>query len=261
MKEIRTDLTIRELMEFMNKSIGSYLYCYGDLDSRYWDKTKWFAFSEDDEIRAIAMLYYGSETPVLIALQYYNLIYLVELLNEIVDFLPKTFYGHIAVDALPELQRYSMNNYHGKHYRMVLDKLELFSFNPNIKKLYDKHYEALQKLYTVSYPGNWFEKSMFDQGVYYGYFDKDELVAVAGTHIYSEEVAVTALGNITTHPDHRGRGFATILTSALCDEVKKKTSVIGLSVLAENIQAINCYQKVGFRIINDYDEGLIKIIT
>jgi ribosomal protein S18 acetylase RimI-like enzyme len=82
---------------------------------------------------------------------------------------------------------------------------------------------------------------MLDKGHYLGYFDRNKIVAIAGTHIFAPDYGVSALGNIATHPDYRGLGIGMKLTSNLCHLLKKYTPFIGLNVKASNLAAIRTY--------------------
>ena len=90
-------------------------------------------------------------------------------------------------------------------------------------------------------------------GVWYG----RQLVAVAGTHVISEARGVAAVGNVFTHPGHRGRGLATITTAAVVRELQRRSGIqtIVLNVAQDNEPAVRCYQRLGFRPFCGYHEG------
>jgi ribosomal protein S18 acetylase RimI-like enzyme len=118
----------------------------------------------------------------------------------------------------------------------------------------------LQVLYAASYPGNWFDPRMLETGQYVGIRSSDQsLLSVAGVHVYSEEYRVAALGNITTHPDHRGRGLGTAVTAALCKHLLDSTETIGLNVKTDNAPAIHTYRKLGFEVVASYHEWMIEL--
>jgi predicted GNAT family acetyltransferase len=82
---------------------------------------------------------------------------------------------------------------------------------------------------------------------------------VAGVHVYSKEFKVAALGNITTHKDHRGKGLASAVTGTLCRKLVDEGLSVCLSVKAENASAIACYQKLGFTTACEFEEGLFRL--
>jgi predicted GNAT family acetyltransferase len=61
---------------------------------------------------------------------------------------------------------------------------------------------------------------MLETGQYLGAFEGGAIVAVAGVHVYSERYGGAALGNVTTHPRHRGRGLGAAVTAALCKSLR-----------------------------------------
>jgi predicted GNAT family acetyltransferase len=92
---------------------------------------------------------------------------------------------------------------------------------------------------------------------YFGIWQDGALVSVAGIHVYSTHYRVAALGNITTHPAHRGRGLAARATAALCQSMRHDMNHMGLNVNAENSAAIACYRSIGFERIAEYGEFML----
>ena len=115
---------------------------------------------------------------------------------------------------------------------------------------------ALQALYAFG-GGDAFQPSEVDRGVFYGIKQAGQLIAVAGTHVVSDNAQIAALGNVMTRPDQRGRGYATIATSAVCATlIERRITTIGLSVARENQSAIRVYEKLGFRKHVPFHEGM-----
>ncbi len=108
------------------------------------------------------------------------------------------------------------------------------------------------KLYELSYPGHWFEPHMLRTGHYYGMWNNHRLISVAGIHVYSPRYNVAALGNITTHPQWRGRGLGRKVTAHLCKELINSVEYIGLNVKSDNTAAISCYRNLGFETSHEY---------
>lgn len=91
-------------------------------------------------------------------------------------------------------------------------------------------------------------------GQYFGVRHHGRLVSIAGVHVYSASYRVAALGNITTHPDERGKGFARAVTARLCQHLAESVDFIGLNVKSDNQPALALYQTLGFRISAEYGE-------
>lgn len=92
---------------------------------------------------------------------------------------------------------------------------------------------------------DFFHDSMVTDGVFYGIFEGDDLVAAAGTHLVSRDEGAAAIGNVYTRKDKRGRGHSKVATSAVLQALKDLPT-IGLNVRADNIPAIRVYQSLGF---------------
>jgi GNAT superfamily N-acetyltransferase len=73
---------------------------------------------------------------------------------------------------------------------------------------------TLNRLYGSEGGPTSYQPHHVDEGCYYGVVERGRLVAVAGTHAISPSHGVAVVGNVFTHPQHRGRGYATIATSA-----------------------------------------------
>ncbi len=101
-----------------------------------------------------------------------------------------------------------------------------------------------------------FHERQLAQGVFYGVRERGKLVAVAGTHIVSTQAGVVAIGNVFTRPDRRGLGLGTQTTSAVAAEaIRRGLATIVLNVGQDNLAAIRCYRKLGFREHCGYAEG------
>jgi predicted GNAT family acetyltransferase len=118
--------------------------------------------------------------------------------------------------------------------------------------------DQLYALYQASYPGHWFTARMLETGQYFGISgEKAEIVSAAGVHVYAPEYKIAALGNIVTHPAHRGRGLGAAVTAAVCNNLLKTVDLIGLTVQSENKAAIHMYEKLGFGKVAPYYENTL----
>jgi predicted GNAT family acetyltransferase len=97
---------------------------------------------------------------------------------------------------------------------------------------------------------------MLETGQYFGVRQGGKLVSAGGIHVYSRQYGVTALGNVATHPMHRGKGYGTAVTARICRSVG--VSAIGLNVKTDNTGAIASYTRLGFEIVASYGEYLLE---
>jgi len=89
------------------------------------------------------------------------------------------------------------------------------------------------------------------------------VLAAAGTHVLSPTYGITAIGNIYTRPEARGRGLAAAVTGALvaellasdCRDVIRCRDVI-LNVARDNDSAQRVYARLGFREHCRHFEGI-----
>lgn len=248
----------KTILDFLKKNQGLHIYSIGDLDDFFWPKTTWFALKDKEGIESIALLYTGMETPTLLLFHDGESFLALRLLELIKPHLPEKFYVHLSPGLLNVFPAKNIIEHYGLHYKMVLKKVVPEEDDKNIRRLSVTDLPVINELFAVSYPHNWFDSRMLETNKYYGYFNNGQLIGVAGIHVFSEEYRVAALGNITTHPDFRGRKIGYKLTSALCRDLQKCTDLIGLNVKADNEYAIKCYHKIGFEIIGTYEECYIK---
>lgn len=180
------------------------------------------------------------------------------LLVSIKSKLPEKFNAHLSPGLLNAFGKENIVEYYGFNYKMGLKKSPEKISDKNIRQLNNKDLTIINELYAISYPKNWFDSRVLKTGKYLGYFINGMLIGIAGIHVYSEKYKVAALGNICTHPEYRGQKIAFKLTSVLCNDLMKTVDTIGLNVKSDNIAAIKCYEKIGFKIIGHYDECYLK---
>ena len=105
---------------------------------------------------------------------------------------------------------------------------------------------------------DFFYPSMVTDGVFFGVYEGDALVAAAGTHLFAPEEHAVAIGNIYTRRDRRGRGLGGAVTRAVLDVVKD-SGTVGLNVKASNHAALRLYESLGFVRHCPFYEGLATV--
>jgi ribosomal protein S18 acetylase RimI-like enzyme len=251
-----------EIEAFLRQRPAMHLYELGDLDDFFWPYTTWYALREAGEVRALALLYTGTALPVLLTFIEEEPEPSVELLHAIRPFLPRRFYAHLSPGLEAHLEADYRLESHGIHLKMAfVDHTRLVDIDTTgVVRLTSADRPALEALYQASYPGNWFDPRMLETGHYVGLWHGDEIVSVAGVHVYSPRYGVAALGNITTHPQLRGQGLAARVTGRLCQLLLETVGVIGLNVKEDNRAAIKCYAGLGFEQIAEYKEFMAMAI-
>ncbi len=252
----------KRIEDFLRGNTFLHIYGLGDLDDRLWPNTTWYALADGGEIKAVALMYSGLAVPTLLALGDQELPALRELVGRIRSLLPARFYAHLSGDLSRLLAVHYRVECRGPHYKMALTnpaQRVAAEGGGDVAQLSAADLDELQQFYQVSYPETAFEPSMLEIGPYFGVRLGGQLVSVAGVHLYSPQYRVAAPGNVATHPDHRGRGYAKTALDSLCRQLLRAVDHIGLNVKASNASAIRCYEALGFVVISQYEEGMLSL--
>jgi ribosomal protein S18 acetylase RimI-like enzyme len=230
------------------------LYALGDLAPGYFERCTWFL--KDSE--ALVLLYRGSTPPVLFAAGAPASVarLLPELRGE------KAFYLHLR----PEIAELLAADYEiqglKQMWRMTLDasRYQAAPFR-EVRRLGGPDLPALQELYAdgeaAGEAPDFFFPEMLEQGVFFGVEEDGRLASVAGTHLVVPAEGVAAVGNIYTRRGCRGRGWGSLVTSAVAGELlRREIPTIGLNVNQQNQAAIRVYEKLGFAKYCAFCEGL-----
>jgi ribosomal protein S18 acetylase RimI-like enzyme len=248
-----------EIEPFLRRNVFLHIYALGDLDEFFWAFTTWYALEDAGGIRAVLLLYTAYETPTLMALHEQPFEPMWELLKRARQLLPPRVYAHLSPGCQEALGSNVIAESRGPHLKMALvDRRFAVPGTESVVRLTHDDVDDLRRLYAVAYPANWFDPRQIDVG-YYGLRVNGELVSAAGAHVYSPTQRVAALGNIVTHPDHRGKGYAAAVTARICSEMSETVDHIGLNVKADNVAAIACYERLGFRRVSEYVEATLTL--
>jgi RimJ/RimL family protein N-acetyltransferase len=255
------DLTDDAAIErFLRRDVHLNIYQIGDLDDFFRPYTVWHGWMDGDELLAVVLIYNGLARPTLLALSQPHDRNLTRLLNEIGDKLPDDFYAHLTEGAEAALSDDFEITSDSRNLKMALlepSLLEGIDTSAAVR-LTTEDKDELTDFYKISYPEGWFDSRMLETGMTFGIRDSESLVSVAGIHVYSQSRRVAALGNIATRPDRRGRGLAAAVTARLCRELRRHVDYIGLNVKGDNIAAVACYERLGFRRVANYFEYGMK---
>ncbi|MHC4566176.1 MAG: GNAT family N-acetyltransferase [Planctomycetota bacterium] len=247
-----------EIEAFLRKNIYLHIYSIGDLDDFFWHNTVWYALKDGGDIQALVLLYTVPPKPTLHAMceQHEPM---PELLRSVLHLLPGRFHAHLSPGLAEAFAEHGTVESNEKHYKMALtDKSRLADVDcSQVIHLTADDLDDMLRLYEEAYPGNWFSPRMLQTGQYFGIRRDGILVSVAGVHVYSQKYKVASLGNVVTHADYRGSGYAKSTTARLCQSLAEAVQNIGLNVAATNTAALALYEKLGFQIIGSYYECMI----
>jgi ribosomal protein S18 acetylase RimI-like enzyme len=217
-------------------------YAICDLDDREFAKTRWGAAWSGGSIIAVVMEYSGSSPQPLFAMGQEDGI--AGVLRDIIR--PRLAFIASLPAVLPAIQSTYRLDPGPQMVRMWVDRDR---FRPadetGLERLVAGDVTELNRLYQLGF-GAWLPPQAISDGVYYGLRVRGHLIAAAGTHVVSPSARLAVVGNVLTHHDFRGRGYATAVTGAVTAELLESCDHVVLNVRADNPPAISAYRHLGF---------------
>lgn len=131
-----------------------------------------------------------------------------------------------------------------------IDINKSINFLLEVEKAFDRNPLSINKLKLKVN-----NKNEFDDYIFVGH-NKE---VVGQGLVEFEGPKVSLIGGIYSRPDFRGRGIGKVITSELVSRISKREQDVYLTVLDENVVAINMYEKIGFEKIEEYYLMNIKI--
>jgi ribosomal protein S18 acetylase RimI-like enzyme len=117
---------------------------------------------------------------------------------------------------------------------------------PECESLSGAHADEMVALTDIAFPG-FFRHRTHVMGQYYGIRRDGELVAMGGERLMLD--GYPELSGICTHPDHRGKGYATRLIWTLVRAHRMAGVTSWLHTGTSNEPAIALYRSLGFEVI------------
>ncbi len=254
-------LTVRELQE--DSAIAAFLgdqrlwTAYGlcDLDPAYRRDARYLAAQRDERIQATVLVYatpaftgvlpFGDEEGIAAILS----------TSRHLPFRPLLLMGEEHVQAVERRYRLTQS---WSMYRMAVAAA---GFSPpasseHLVRLSARDRPAMEELYGTERNSAFFDDATLAHGVYFGVYEGESLVAVAGTHAWSSQHRIGAVGGVFTRPDRRGRGLAQATTGAVTTTLLELgVEDVVLNVRADNASALRCYERLGFTTVRTYLEA------
>ena len=113
----------------------------------------------------------------------------------------------------------------------------------------EEHVPQIAALEAICFRDPWSEASVRSEltnplSLWLVATENDMVAGYVGSQTVLDE---SDMMNVAVHPDHRRRGIAESLVTALCDSLKQKgSSSLTLEVRSSNLGAIALYEKLGF---------------
>jgi len=226
-------------------------YSVADLEPGMFEQCAWAGAEAGGRLRAMAVLFRGLSPPALLMIgenEGLRAIFQCELC-------PKRAYLTCRPEHLSMSREFYRWDETMPMWRMVLRPERFPGVERDCVRLVPQQAGQLTELYTLG-GGVAFSPEQIERGVFYGILDDDGLIAVAGTHVISPTYGVAAVGNVFTHPEHRGRGFGTVTTASVASELLERgIRDIILNVSQDNATAIRIYERLGFERYCPFVEG------
>jgi ribosomal protein S18 acetylase RimI-like enzyme len=158
---------------------------------------------------------------------------------------PRAAYVAALPDALPAVETAYRMDPGPPMVRMWVDRARFRPFPAEVRRLLPIDIGDLNRLYQLGF-ASWLPSSAISEGVYYGMRVGGRLVAAAGTHVSSSTARLAVVGNVLTHVDYRGRGYAKAVTAAVTADLLRTCDQVVLNVRSDNPPALQAYRHLGY---------------
>jgi len=239
------------LRAFLERDRLRAAYALCDLEEREFARTKWGLASADGEPIAVVLEYGGLTPQPLFVMGDPEGI--AAVLGEVVR--PRLVYLAADESQLPAIERHYRVDPGPPMVRMWVNRRMFRPVHGPVTRLVPVDTVDLNRLYGLGFSG-WLPSDSVGHGVYYGVRIAGRLIAAAGTHVISPQARLGVVGNVMTHADFRGRGFAKVTTSAVTQELLRSCEDVVLNVRSDNPPAIAAYRALGYREYCRFEERL-----
>lgn len=233
-----------------DRLFAAYALC--DLEDREWARSHWGAAWRGDDLIAVALEYAGlSPQPLFVMGEGEGI---EAILRQVIR--PRVAYVAALSGDLPAVEHHYRVDQGASMVRMWVDRAHFRPYPSEVRKLLPADIGELNRLYGLGF-ASWLPGSSISEGVYYGMKVGGQLVSAAGTHVISATARLGVVGNVLTHYQFRGRGYATAVTGAVTAELLRNCDQVVLNVRSDNPPALNVYRRLGYQEHCRFEERLI----
>ena len=240
---------LRDFLEG-NRLFAAYALC--DLEDREFSRTRWAAAFDGDEMVSIVLEYSGMTPQPLFVMGRDDGI--EAILRDLIR--PRAAYVAALTENLPAVESQYRVDPGPPMVRMWVDRARFRPYPADVRRLLPIEIGELNRLYQLGF-ASWLPSSSITDGVYYGIRVGGRLIAAAGTHVVSPQARLAVVGNVLTHIDYRGRGYATAVTGAVTAELLRTCDQVALNVRSDNPPALQAYRRLGYAEHVRFEERLI----
>ncbi len=143
--------------------------------------------------------------------------------------------------------------------RMMTTRASFVPVASELRRLTARDAHRINALYATEGGPSRYSGETIDRAVYFGAFDGERLVAVAGTHVVAPNVGIAVVGNVFTDRAYRSLGLATRVTSAVTTELLELgCAEVVLTVDPTNAPAVRAYERLGYLAGSDVLEARVR---
>jgi ribosomal protein S18 acetylase RimI-like enzyme len=227
-------------------------YALADLEPPFAQDARWFIGR-----RALVLMYHGLHPPVLFATGD------LRELNRLAGGLPAGRYAYtLKPDALAAFGARINIESRLAMWRMALSAGEYRpARDERTRPLGPGDLAAIKRfMECMDEAPDAFSPQQLESGVFFGVFEGEELLSMAGTHVVAPGSGIAAIGNVATLPQARRLGLARAASAAVIEALLERgIHTLVLNVAQENRAALRLYQDLGFCIHCGYDEGVATL--
>jgi ribosomal protein S18 acetylase RimI-like enzyme len=240
---------LREFLE-TDRLYSAYALC--DLDDREFMRTRWGLATAASKPIAVVLQYAGyAPQPIFVMGENVGIAAILESVIR-----PRTAYVAARTEHLTAISANYKIDPGPPMVRMWVDGAHFRPFAGDARRLLPVEIGELNRLYQLGFAA-WLPANAISDGIYYGIRVGGRLVSAAGTHVISKQARLAVVGNVMTHADFRGRGYATAVTGAVTAELLRFCDQVVLNVRADNPPALAAYRRLGYQVNVTFEERLI----
>ena len=248
-RSTRDRVLLREFLE-RDRLFAAYALC--DLDEREFARTRWGVALDHGRPVAVALEYTGMAPQPLFVMG--DPAAVAAILRDVIR--PTIAYLAARRELLPEIERSYRMDSGPPMVRMWVDGSTFRPLTGTVTRLNPADIGDLNRLYNLGLTA-WLPADAIANGVYYGVHAGGRLIAAAGTHVISRDERLAVVGNVMTHRDYRGRGYAKLTTGAVTQDLLRVCDQVVLNVRSDNPQAIAAYRALGYAEHLRFEERLV----
>jgi len=227
-------------------------YAICDLEEREFARTRWGVAYDGDAPIAVVLEYNGPTPQPLFAMGDQDGVAVV--LRDLIR--PRVAYLAAPPPLISAVETAYRVDPGPSMVRMWVDRAYFRPYPATVQRLLPAEIGELNRLYQLGF-ASWLPAGAIADGVYYGLRVNGQLVSAAGTHVVSPGARLAVVGNVLTHIDYRGRGFATAVTGAVTADLLRTCDQVVLNVRADNPPALNAYRRLGYLEHMRFEERLV----